>query len=172
MPLDSLSNPGITCTFPISYQIHSLFLIQLLFTASIILSQFSSLRKCFFHHKTILLFLYVFTHPFSYGCPPFYNIIVIFLTIVNNITIIYPYFILLKGELTLIEYSPFWNTLKNSTESTYTLITQYHVSSATIDKLRKNKPMNTTTLNDLCRIFDCQIQDICQYTPSTKDQHL
>ena len=82
------------------------------------------------------------------------------------------YFILLKGELTLIEYSPFWNTLKNSTESTYTLITQYHVSSATIDKLRKNKPMNTTTLNDLCRIFDCQIQDICQYTPSNKDQHL
>ena len=59
----------------------------------------------------------------------------------------------------MIEYSPFWNTLKNSTESTYTLITKYHVSSATIDKLRKNKPMNTTTLNDLCRIFDCQIQD-------------
>lgn len=68
----------------------------------------------------------------------------------------------------MIEYSPFWNTLKNSTESTYTLITKYHVSSATIDKLRKNKPMNTTTLNDLCRIFNCQIQDICQYTPKQR----
>lgn len=72
----------------------------------------------------------------------------------------------------MIEYSPFWNTLKNSAESTYTLITKHHVSSATIDKLRKNKPMNTTTLNDLCRIFNCQIQDICQYIPSDNDQSL
>lgn len=54
----------------------------------------------------------------------------------------------------MIDYSPFWNTLKNSNESTYTLINKYHIFSATIDKLRKNKPMNTTTLNDLCRIFD------------------
>ena len=72
----------------------------------------------------------------------------------------------------MLEYSPFWNTLKNSAESTYKLITKYHLSSATIDKLRKNKPMNTTTLNDLCRIFDCQIQDICQYISSDNDQSL
>ncbi len=69
----------------------------------------------------------------------------------------------------MIEYSPFWNTLKNSTESTYSLIYKHHVSSAIIDKLRKNKPMNTTTLNDLCRILNCQIQDICQYIPSDQD---
>ncbi len=72
----------------------------------------------------------------------------------------------------MIDYSPFWNTLKNSTESTYSLITRHHISSATIDKLRKNKPVTTTTLNDLCRIFDCQIQEICQYIPSTDDQSL
>nr|WP_296045699.1 helix-turn-helix transcriptional regulator [uncultured Blautia sp.] len=72
----------------------------------------------------------------------------------------------------MIEYSPFWNTLKNSTESTYSLIHKHHVSSAIIDKLRKNKPMNTTTINDLCRILNCQIQDICQYVPSDQDQIL
>ena len=72
----------------------------------------------------------------------------------------------------MIEYSPFWNTLKNSTESTYSLIHKHHISSAIIDKLRKNKPMNTTTLNDLCRILNCQIQDICQYVPSDQDQIL
>ena len=70
----------------------------------------------------------------------------------------------------LIEYSPFWDALKNSQESTYTLIHKYHVSSAIVDKLRKNKPLNTTTLNDLCRIFNCQ--DICQYMPSDEDQKL
>ena len=72
----------------------------------------------------------------------------------------------------MIDYQPFWNTLKNSNETTYTLINIHHVSSATIDKLRKNKPMNTTTLNDLCRILDCKIQDIAQYLPSDNDQPL
>lgn len=72
----------------------------------------------------------------------------------------------------MIDYSPFWSTLHSSAETTYTLINNHHVSSATIDKLRKNKPMNTTTLNDLCRILNCQLQDIAQYIPSSDDQQL
>lgn len=72
----------------------------------------------------------------------------------------------------MIVYTPFWNTLKNSKESTYSLIHTHHISSAIIDKLRKDKPMNTTTLNDLCRILNCQIQDICTYVPSDDDQPL
>lgn len=75
-------------------------------------------------------------------------------------------------ENTVINYEPFWNTLKTSDETTYTLINKYHISSAIIDKLRKNKPMNTTTINDLCRILHCQIQDIAQYVPSDEDQPL
>ena len=38
--------------------------------------------------------------------------------------------------------------------------------------LRKNKPLNTTTLNDLCRILNCDIQEICRYIPSDTDQSL
>lgn len=72
----------------------------------------------------------------------------------------------------MINYKPFWSTLKNSPETTYTLINRHHVSSATIDKLRKNKPLNTTTINDLCRILDCRIEDIAEYEPSDTDQLL
>ncbi len=72
----------------------------------------------------------------------------------------------------MIDYSPFWETLHGSKETTYTLIIRHHISSATIDKLRKNKPMNTTTINDLCRILDCRIEQIAQYIPSEKDQIL
>lgn len=72
----------------------------------------------------------------------------------------------------MIVYTPFWKTLKDSCESTYTLINKYRISSATIDKLRKNKPVNTTTLNDLCRILNCQIQDIAIYVPCEDDQKL
>lgn len=72
----------------------------------------------------------------------------------------------------MIDYSPFWKTLEKSSISTYSLINKHHISSAIIDKLRKNKPLNTTTLNDLCRILNCNIQDICQYVPSETDQIL
>lgn len=72
----------------------------------------------------------------------------------------------------MISYSPFWTTLKSSKKTTYTLINHYHISSATIDKLRKNKPMNTTTLNDLCKIFNCPLEKIAEYVPSDDDQFL
>lgn len=72
----------------------------------------------------------------------------------------------------MIDYSPFWKTLKESTETTYTLITNHHISSSTLDKLRKNKPITTTTINDLCRVLHCNIQDIAQYVHNDKDQVL
>lgn len=72
----------------------------------------------------------------------------------------------------MISYAVFWETLKRSSESTYTLIRDYHISSSTIDKLRKNKPLNTTTINDLCRILQCRVQNIMEYMPSDDDQVL
>ena len=74
--------------------------------------------------------------------------------------------------IVLISYAPFWETLKQSKESTYTLITRHHLSSSTIDKLRKNKPLNTTTINDLCRILECPVDHIMMYVPSELDQKL
>ncbi len=72
----------------------------------------------------------------------------------------------------MICYTVFWETLRNSKESTYTLIKNHHISSSTIDKLRKNKPLNTTTINDLCRILNCPVENIMKYVPSSDDQVL
>ena len=70
----------------------------------------------------------------------------------------------------MISYGPFWQTLRASKEST--LIKDHHLSSATIDKLRHNKSVTTTTLNDLCRILNCPIEAIAEYIPSDDDQML
>ncbi|MBQ8647515.1 MAG: helix-turn-helix transcriptional regulator [Oscillospiraceae bacterium] len=72
----------------------------------------------------------------------------------------------------MIVYDPFWITLRRSGESTYTLIKNHRISSSTIDKLRNNKPLNTTTINDLCRILNCSVSEIMQYVPSEQDQPL
>lgn len=69
----------------------------------------------------------------------------------------------------MIVYDPFWKTLKKSSKTTYTLIKDHHISSSTIDKLRKNKPITTTTLNDLCRILGCKVDEILEYVPSPDD---
>ena len=72
----------------------------------------------------------------------------------------------------MIDYAPFWATLRASEESTYTLINRHKLSSSTIDKLRKNKPINTTTINDLCRILNCPVEKVLRYIPSEEDQAL
>lgn len=72
----------------------------------------------------------------------------------------------------MICYSPFWATLRKSGETTYTLIKNHNISSSTIDKLRKDKPLNTTTINDLCHALHCRIEDIAVYIPNDDDQFL
>ena len=73
-----------------------------------------------------------------------------------------------RGEH-MIDYSPFFQTLKIKNESTYTMIHKYNLSSSLINRLRNNKPISTTTLNDLCRILNCKVDDILVYIPSDDD---
>lgn len=72
----------------------------------------------------------------------------------------------------MIDYSPFWETLKNSNENWYTLTQKHHISDSTMSRLRNNKNISMTTINDLCRILQCEISDICKYIPSDDDQPL
>lgn len=72
----------------------------------------------------------------------------------------------------MIDYSPFWETLEQSTENWYTLTNKHHLSHSTLHRLKHNKDVSTKTLNDLCRILHCNVSDIIQYIPSAEDQLL
>lgn len=72
----------------------------------------------------------------------------------------------------MISYSPFWNTLEQSSENWYTLTKKHHMSDSTLHRLKHNKDVSTKTLNDLCRILNCNVEDILQYVPSDQDQKL
>ena len=72
----------------------------------------------------------------------------------------------------MIVYSPFWETLKKSKESWYTLTKKHNMSNSTLHRLKHNKDVSTRTLNDLCMILNCQLNDIAKYVPSDKDQKL
>ena len=65
----------------------------------------------------------------------------------------------------MISFEPFWNTLRSKELSTYILINQYGISSSTINQLRHNQPISTVTLNDLCTILRCGVNDILLFIP-------
>ncbi len=67
----------------------------------------------------------------------------------------------------MISYAPFYATLKEKHISTYKLIQQYGVSRSLLDRLRHNKPISTATLNDLCTILECKVQDILVFIADT-----
>ena len=68
----------------------------------------------------------------------------------------------------MISYEPFYRTLKEKGVSTYKLINEYGVSRSLLDRLKHNKPIRTVTLNDLCTILHCRVEDILIFTEDEK----
>lgn len=69
----------------------------------------------------------------------------------------------------MIVYDRLWKTMKKKGVSQYSLIKDYHVNEAQLYRLRKNKVIKTTTLDRLCEILDCEVEDICQYIKEKPD---
>lgn len=65
----------------------------------------------------------------------------------------------------MISYKPFYKTLKSKNMSTYKLINDYGISRSLLDRLRHDKPISTVTLNDLCTILNCRVEDILIFLP-------
>ncbi len=63
----------------------------------------------------------------------------------------------------MIVYERLWQTMKERGVSQYKLIKDYHFSSGQLDRLRKNASVSTYTLNQLCCILNCGLEDIAEY---------
>jgi len=60
-------------------------------------------------------------------------------------------------------YAPLWETMKRKGITQYNLIQDYHISTGTLDTLRKNKSITLHTLHELCRILQCPIKDVVEF---------
>lgn len=69
----------------------------------------------------------------------------------------------IKENFKMISYKPLYETLKRKGISTYKLINTFGLSRSLIDRLKHNKPITTVTINDLCKILDCKVEDILIY---------
>ena len=63
----------------------------------------------------------------------------------------------------MIVFDRLWFTMKERGVSQYKLIKEYGISTGQLDRLRKNGNVNSYTLNQLCRILNCRLEDIAEY---------
>ena len=63
----------------------------------------------------------------------------------------------------MIVFDRLWETMRKKEITQYKLINHYGISPAQITRLKKNANVNTHTLDMLCEILDCKIEDITEY---------
>lgn len=63
----------------------------------------------------------------------------------------------------MIVFDKLWETMRIKGISQYKLIKQYGFSTGQLDRLRKNQNVNSYTLNALCEILDCKLEDIAEF---------
>ena len=63
----------------------------------------------------------------------------------------------------MIVYERLWKTMARKKITTYQLINEYHFSKGQIDRLKNNANIEMITVNNLCRVLKCKIEDIAEY---------
>ena len=62
----------------------------------------------------------------------------------------------------MISYNRLWETMEKRKISQYRLIKEFGLSSGQMSRLKKNTYVSTHTLETLCRILACRIEDVME----------
>ncbi|MEG1321861.1 MAG: helix-turn-helix transcriptional regulator [Ruthenibacterium sp.] len=65
----------------------------------------------------------------------------------------------------MIKFDKLWNIMEKKQISTYQLREKCGIDSKTIRRLKANENMETKTLNKLCAILNCNLEEIAEYIP-------
>ena len=63
----------------------------------------------------------------------------------------------------MIIYDRLWNTMKEKGVSTYTLREKCGIDSKTIRRLKANENIEMKTIDKICSVLKCRIEDIAEY---------
>lgn len=67
------------------------------------------------------------------------------------------------GVEEMIRFDRLWDTMKIRNVSTYQLREKCGIDSKTIRRLRANENIETKTLDKLCSVLECRLEDIAEY---------
>ena len=60
----------------------------------------------------------------------------------------------------MITYEPFYRTIKEKGITEYALIFKHGISANTIQRMKHGEAITTNTLDTLCYVLDCEVEDI------------
>ncbi len=63
----------------------------------------------------------------------------------------------------MIKFDRLWKTMEEKNISTYQLREKCGIDSKTIRRLKANENIETKTLNKLCCVLNCSLEDIAEY---------
>ena len=63
----------------------------------------------------------------------------------------------------MIKFDILWETMKKKNISQYKLINEYHISAGQLSRLRANAPVSSHTIDTLCNILDCKVEDVMTF---------
>lgn len=63
----------------------------------------------------------------------------------------------------MISYKPFYDTLFKKGITEYELIFKRGISANTLHRMKKGEAITTKTLDTLCFVLDCSVNDIIEY---------
>lgn len=63
----------------------------------------------------------------------------------------------------MIKYDRLWVTMKEKDITQYDLYTKYNINRSQIDRLRHNKNVQVNTIDRLCNILHCNVEDIMEH---------
>ena len=69
------------------------------------------------------------------------------------------------GVYRMICFDKLWDVMEKKQVSTYVLREKCGIDSKTIRRLRANENMETKTLNKLCTVLNCRLEDIAEFIP-------
>ena len=65
----------------------------------------------------------------------------------------------------MITYDRLWQTMKQRGVSQYDLYTHYNVNRSQLNRLRHNENVEINTIDKLCNILQCRVEDIMEHFP-------
>lgn len=67
----------------------------------------------------------------------------------------------------MIKFDKLWETMEKKNVSTYYLREKCGIDSKTIRRLKANENLETKTLDKLCAVLDCKLEDIAEFIADT-----
>ena len=65
----------------------------------------------------------------------------------------------------MIKYDRIWVTMQQKGITQYDLYTHHNINRSLLDRLRNNKNVEINTIDRLCNILQCRVEEIMEHVP-------